>query len=77
MKVIINPFTKQVVVLDKKEEVELYYDDIDEWVSFTLSNRVYDIHILYDSGLDVSIYNVIDGVIDYEKSIKSTVKVIY
>lgn len=77
MKVIINPFTKRVLVLDKKEEVELYYEHVDEWLSFTLNNQVYDIHILYDSGLDVSTYNVIDGVVDYENSVKSTVKIVY
>jgi hypothetical protein len=77
LKITINPFTCQVLISNKTEQVEIFYNQIDEWVCFNINNKTYDLHILYDSGLLISIYEVINNKIDYSKPIKNKVKVIY
>jgi hypothetical protein len=61
----INPFTKQLQIRDRNsnEILEFFYEDIDEWGSFTVEDKVYNYHILYDSRLSFDVYPVIDGVI--------------
>ena len=77
----INPFIQEIVFekYSSKQwhKAKIVYEDIDEWGAITLDGIVYDYHLLYDSGLSISIYNVIDGKADYENTVKTKVKVIY
>jgi len=77
MKVILNPFTKEVKIQKLDFETCLNYEDIDEWNSFEIKNKVYDIHIHYDSGLSVAVYPVINNKVDFAKQCKIRLKVGY
>jgi hypothetical protein len=70
--VIVNPFThilKLSCVMDKVEyEREIIFDEFDEWNSFNLNEREFDLHIHYDTKLSVSIYDVIANNIILDKN---------
>jgi hypothetical protein len=74
--VILNPFTKEIRAThhtSKSEtyEKELSYQEIDEWQSFKIDGAVFDLHILYDEKLTVSIYRINEDFPDcYTDSIK-------
>jgi hypothetical protein len=76
--VAINPFTRKIIIvnLESKDSYVYTYEDIDEWFSYSFQNRMYDFHILYDDGLDFSIYPVINNKGDYTKSVPYNLDVI-
>lgn len=62
-KVTINPFLQTMTVEGSlhnliKDQVELTYKDIDEWNGFEMFGYKYDIHFLYDTRPEVSIYEI-------------------
>jgi hypothetical protein len=68
-KVTINPFLQTMTVEGSlhnliKDEVELTYNEIDEWNSFEMFGYKYDIHFLYDTRPEVSIYEIQEFVDD-------------
>lgn len=68
-KVTINPFLQTMTVEGSlhnliKEEVELTYNEIDEWNGFEMFGYKYDIHFLYDTRPDVYIYEIQEFVDD-------------
>lgn len=66
----VNPFTRSVSinVLSKGITYILVtgYEDIDEWNSFELMGRAFDIQYHYEAEFLVGIYDVVDGKVDYE-----------
>jgi hypothetical protein len=61
--IIINPFTKLADITansdgKNKEQFKMTYSDADEWNSFKIDNKVFDIHFYYDEEFTVSIYEV-------------------
>lgn len=63
--VIINPFTQKVCVSARVNKVNcetiIPYGSLDEWNAFEFNGTVFDIHILYDDDINVSIYEVTNG----------------
>lgn len=63
--VIINPFTQKMCVYARVNgldcETIVKYNELDEWNAFEFNGTVFDIHILYEDDISVSIYQVTDG----------------
>lgn len=63
--VIINPFKQRMCVYARVNKVEcetiIPYTDLDEWNAFEFNGKVFDIHLLYEDDIEVSIYEVVDG----------------
>jgi hypothetical protein len=59
-KVEVNPFLRMAIVKTNINDCEysfgLFYNELDEWNSFSLDGKDYDIHFLYDDKFSVSIY---------------------
>ncbi len=64
MDVVVNPFTREVIITHKTKretyELSLTFEDIDEWQGFD-TDKQYDAHFLYEEGEGFSfeIYPVI------------------
>lgn len=68
-KVTINPFLQTITIEGRlhnliNQEIELTYNELDEWNSFELFGDMYDIHLLYDTKPQVSIYQVVEFIGD-------------
>jgi len=79
-KAIVNPFINKVIIttnIDNCEySVTLFFDDTDEWKSFSLNNIIYDIHYLYEEGYGLNIclyYPLSDGTIKEVKCINEII----
>jgi hypothetical protein len=49
MKAKVNPFYRSVVLsVDESEVAELFFDETDEWNSFNINSKMYDIHFNYE-----------------------------
>jgi hypothetical protein len=63
--VIINPFKQKMCVYARVKKVAcetiIPYGELDDWNAFEFNGIVYDIHILYDDDINVSIYEVTNG----------------
>jgi hypothetical protein len=63
--VIINPFKQKMCVYARVNKVAcetiIPYGELDEWNAFEFNGIVYDIHILYDDDISISIYEVTNG----------------
>lgn len=69
--VIINPFTQKMCVYARVNgldcETIISYTELDEWNAFEFNSTVFDIHILYEDDINVSIYEVTNvGTADYQ-----------
>lgn len=59
-RVTIDNVDKIVNIHNKNEKFVLSFRDEDEWNSFTMADgQMYDIHLLWEDGWEVSIYRVI------------------
>lgn len=79
--VIINPFKQRMCVYARVNKVDceeiISYTELDEWSAFEFNGVTYDIHILYDEDINVSIYEVTyGGTADYQSPspVKITIK---
>lgn len=63
--VIINPFKQRMCVYARVNKVDceaiISYGELDEWNAFEFNGVVFDIHILYEDDINVSIYEVTNG----------------
>jgi hypothetical protein len=63
--VIINPFKQRMCVYARVNKVDceaiIPYGELDEWNAFEFNGVVFDIHILYEDNINVSIYEVTNG----------------
>ena len=63
--VIINPFKQRMCVYARVNKVDcetiIPYSELDEWSAFEFNGVTFDIHILYDDDINVSIYEVTYG----------------
>jgi hypothetical protein len=63
--VIINPFKQRMCVYARVNKVDceeiIPYEGLDEWNSFEFNGSLFDIHLLYEEDINVSIYEVIGG----------------
>jgi len=62
-KVSVNPFTYTCIVKYKnsqgvKFEYTKLFDEFDEWFTIDIDNELFDVHIIYDEELFVTIYDV-------------------
>lgn len=59
----VQPFLQVIevegVIDGKKHSCSLEYTESDEWIGFDLGGRDFDLHILFDEELEVSIYDVV------------------
>ena len=66
----VNPFTHSVSINVSSKGITYTlvtgYEDIDEWNSFELMGRTFDIQYHYEAEFLVSIYDVVEGKVDYE-----------
>ena len=71
-KAIVNPFLQEVKLTckDKKitQEIVFNYENIDEWNSFEIDGKIYDIQFHYDAEFLISIYPVENNKVDFSKS---------
>jgi hypothetical protein len=79
--VIINPFKQRMCVYARVDKVDcetlIDYLELDEWNSFEFNGRVFDIHLLYEDDISLSIYEVTNGgTADYQSPcpIKLTIR---
>ena len=84
--VVVNPFTR-VATITKEEyptgevtNIEIQFNDLDEWHSFNIDDKVYDAHFLYDYDDEFSfnIYPVDeDNHNDYTECLVETLEILY
>ena len=79
--VIINPFKQRMCVYARVNKVDceaiIPYEELDEWNAFEFNGSLFDIHILYEEDINVSIYEVTgSGTSDYQSPspVKLTVR---
>ena len=69
-KVQVNPFTHSVSINVTSKGITYTlvtgYEDIDQWDTFELMGRTFDIQYHYEAEFLVGIYDVVNGKIDYE-----------
>ena len=69
-KVKVNPFTHSVSINVTSKGITYTlvtgYEDIDQWDTFELMGRTFDIQYHYEAEFLVDIYDVVNGKIDYE-----------
>ncbi len=69
---IVNPFLHEVKLTckDKKttHEIVFNYESIDEWNSFEIDGKTFDIQFHYDAEFLISIYPVENNKVDFSKS---------
>lgn len=90
MTAIVNPFTREVKIIHEvprikynerivdKYELELVFDDTDEWQGFD-TDKQYDMHFYYEdgSGFDLCVYPVKGNQTDTQNSVPVKVKIVY
>jgi hypothetical protein len=68
----VNPFLKTIIVSstfnDNLYTQILRYTDLDEWVAFKMAWKRFDLHILYEDSLNVSIYPIEDDITQYSNN---------
>jgi hypothetical protein len=73
MKSTLNPFTRELMITHNINgctyENTIQFTDLDEWSSFR-TDKLYDIHFLYDSWLSLEIFAVKNGKIDYTRGLQ-------
>lgn len=76
--VTVNPFLQSAKIQCEYKkclyEKDLIYSDIDDWQTFQIDNRIFDIHFLYDTEFTVSIYNVENNKVDYTEKGQQEIK---
>ena len=74
--VVVNAFLRTAEITHKDETIEMNFEDLDEWNTFKMGGRDFDIHFLYDEEFSVSIYDVQDGQINTDNwhSVKLKIK---
>jgi len=83
--VTVNPFTRTATIT--KEEypsgetytIEIEYTDLDEWCGFSIGDKEYDSHFLYEGGnFSFNIYPVkADNAVDYMECLVETLNIVY
>jgi len=65
----VNPFLKTIIISSSFNDTLytqiLSYTDLDEWIAFEMAWECFDLHILYEDSLNVSVYPIEDGRIQY------------
>ena len=62
--VVVNPFTRVATITKENylsgevTNVEIEFNDLDEWYSFSIDDKMYDAHFLYDDEFSFYIYPV-------------------
>jgi len=82
--VIVNPFTR-VATITKEEyptgeinEIEIQFNDLDEWYSFNIGDKIYDAHFLYDDEFSFNIYPVDENNHnDYKECLVEKLEIVY
>lgn len=80
---LVNPFTHKILVSARVnktacEEVIHWDGDLDWWSAFRMEDKVFDIHILYEDELEISIYELSNecDTSDYQNSHPVSIKLI-
>jgi hypothetical protein len=57
---------------------ELYFRDLDEWQSFEMDGKVYDVHFLYEDNFSLNIYEVKEnGSADYRECLVYVLEIVF
>lgn len=78
---VVNPFTQKILVSARVNRVScetvLEYASLDEWTAFEFEGKTFDLHILYEDELYISVYDVTsNNVADYQAPQPVVVKVV-
>ncbi len=81
-KTIVNPFTQSILVSARVNKVScetvINYESLDEWSEFVFEGKTFDIHILYEGELTISIYEITGlSVADYQAPQPVDIKVVH
>lgn len=78
-KVIVNPFTRMVTVVEHGNMAQFFVNEIDEHVHFELNSRLYNFHFFYEecenTGFAPSIYAVENGVTNWDNNYRLSVMI--
>jgi hypothetical protein len=76
----INPFIRYVklqkITKECVYEIELYYDEVDEWHCIEIGGVEYLMHIDYDQKIDICLYELINNVPNYTESIPNELTIV-
>lgn len=79
MKARVNPFTREVILDNGREELSVQFTDLDEWSSLKFSDgSSYDIHFYYEDTFQLSVYLIEDdGDIAYDENVITKINIEY
>lgn len=79
MKARVNPFTREVILSNERDEVSIQFTDLDEWSAVKFSDgSAYDIHFLYDDTLELNMYPIDeDGEVSYDENVIIKINIEY
>lgn len=82
--VVVNPFTRVANITKEGYptgeviNIELQFNDLDEWYSFNIGHKVYDAHFLYEDEFSFNIYPVDeDNHNDYTECLVEKLEILY
>jgi hypothetical protein len=75
----VNPFRKSIslkcVICEVEYTRELYYEELDDWQTFEIHGRTFDLHNYYDAEFLVEIFEVVDNLIDLSAPLKTNLTI--
>jgi len=79
MKARVNPFTREVILDNGREELSVQFTDLDEWNSVNFQDgSMYDVHFYYDDTFQLSVYLIEgDGQVAYDESVLTKINIEY
>ena len=80
----VNPFLRTVILKRQSTKGDwskvFQFEELDEWETFEYDNCVYDMHFYYkteESKFYLSAYEIIEGNVSYQESVKIKVKFVF
>ena len=79
MKARVNPFTREVILDNEREELSVQFTDLDEWSGVKFSDgSSYDIHFYYEDTFQLSVYLIEDdGDVTYDTNVITKINIEY
>lgn len=79
MKARVNPFTREVILDNGREELSIQFTELDEWHTINFKDgSSYDIHFYYEDTFELSVYLIDgDGQVAYDESVLTKINIEY
>tara|TARA_R110000868_G_C10855753_1_gene761107 strand:- start:585 stop:824 length:240 start_codon:yes stop_codon:yes gene_type:complete len=79
MKARVNPFTREVILDNEREELSVQFTELDEWSGVKFSDgSSYDIHFYYEDTFQLSVYLIEDdGDVTYDTNVITKINIEY